>query len=245
MWLRAFILCALGTTLHCPIAAGAQQSDVARMPSGWSVSDTIGTLYRTGYDDKEGAAYLESIGSVGEVGAFFNEQSVQAGANAREGKLREIGRVPYSKEGQASSDLWAGEVAQAVKGATYMHRHVTFKAEIKKVNFTGQFLVFVRYSNGNRQHGSFFGGERSSPPDTWLSVDGNIDTLDLADNDADQAVLSYGFAIQGTGRVLIRNVKLEVDAMTPYSTRVHVPLDQVFAPPPTLNEAPTNLALHP
>lgn len=64
MHLKALLACAaVAAAVNLPLGAAEQPGT----PPGWTVSAAVGKQYEVGYDPKEGAVYLRSVGDPGRV----------------------------------------------------------------------------------------------------------------------------------------------------------------------------------
>lgn len=230
-------------------------------PTGWSLSDAVGKNYAIGYDEKLQATYLESIGKPDYVGTMVNESSLQAEAQAtnQQSLLKRHNRVPYSSQGLLPYVRWAAAMTQAFKNGQYANRHVTLEAEVRDDNFDGRVELYIRAvdENSSNRHSSYYPVEPQ--PGKWQHIavefDNRASDLRFVDGmpkivSVSEGALEIGLAVQGQGRVLIRNIQLHVGKFLPPLKPVESidlptgPLHLSFdAPKP--NAAPVNLELHP
>ena len=175
-------------------------------PTGWSVSESFGTHYRLGYDTREKAYFIENIGPIQPVGQDVNaETSPSTGPH----------RVPYSDSGLRPSDLWAASLLQSVESGPYRKHLMKFEAEIKSADLKGHIDLLLRETSPDR---SLTSSTHSDPAETWMHPQGKAEwqpfSIEFWD-DQDLSVLTFGFLVQGEGRVLIRNVKLTDEGIAP------------------------------
>jgi hypothetical protein len=70
MQIKAIVLCAaVAAALNLPLSA-AEQSGV---PKGWTATDNVGKQFEVGYDSREGAVYLRSVGDPGDAKAALTQ----------------------------------------------------------------------------------------------------------------------------------------------------------------------------
>ena len=245
MTFKPFLIGAAGLVALHLLTVRAAPSLPAAPPKGWSVSETIGKQYRLGYDAEDGAYFIESAGEIGPAG-----RAVNAGTDPGHDEQR----VPYSAGGLKPDDPWAASMLQSVQAAPYRKHKVRFEAKVKSDGFKGKFRLMLRAFDPNK--GGYdahttapatldigFGGPDFGTEDLhtigWQGVDGEIDMVP-----EDASVLSFGFLMQGQGRVLIRNVKLTSVEIAPAAPPPGTDIQDMFADPPA-NAEPVNPEMRP
>lgn len=194
MFLRPLLICAAGVLALELLAVNAAPIRPVDIPKGWSVSESVGTHYLLGYDQREKAYFIENIGPIGLVGEAAKAETVRSSGSHH---------VPYSATGLKATDPWTAALLQSVTAAPYHNRTLHFEAEVKASRFKGKFYLLLRADDPDE------GGISNSTNCITLGEEWQTVTVEIEDIQAsDKSTLAFGFIQQGEGRVLIRNIKL-------------------------------------
>ena len=234
MFLRPIFICAAGVLALELLAVNAAPIRPVDPPKGWSVSDSIGTHYLLGYEPQEKAYFIENIGPIEATGKAVNAETAPYTGGQR---------VPYTNAGLKATDLWAASLLQSVKAMPFRNHKLRLQAEVKSpAGFKGQFYLMLRGAFPSGMTTTMTDDSRVSGND-WQTLTAELGLVPDDLTAQDDSSVTFGFLIQGEGRVLIRAVKLTSLEYKPDTDHPHGSyLQDMFSDPPVALE-PVNVEL--